>query len=416
MADEQPTVIENRAEVFEKWAQHYAVLDATVVDSFGLGLASSQNVPAGTPLAKVPESLTISERVIDDMCLQDTKLAKWLDLQPVSDRHRLHRALVYLALDTPTKWLVYFKLLPTNGDINLPFTWTDDNLQQLKGTSIFEPVASKKSIVEVQYYEFCELAKPLLEGKEIPFSLWVLAYQWVSSRSLTNPKSGQSILVPIVDLCNHGPNPNVRYDLDGTDFVLLTTKDIAQGEELILDYGSRGSGEFLFNYGFIPDKEFEELTRLYDPDDESIRSLLDPSRDPECPTDLKGEMELAYRLLTMYLPQPMQMLKLSSTGEWEDDFITLVACEDLVELKMIDGEYSLYIRDKELAPGHIADQVKEFPEVAYRAQILVAQLANYFATKLEEEKSDNALPVVNKLYEVEAKLYKKFVDAAKDLE
>ncbi|PRT56649.1 SET domain-containing protein 8 [Wickerhamiella sorbophila] len=415
MADDRPTVIENRAEVFEKWAKHYTYLDGDVVDSFGLGLASSRNVAEGTTLAKVPESLTISERIIDDLSLQDEKLAKWLNLQPVSDRHRLHRALVYLALNTPTKWLVYFKLLPTNGDINLPFSWTDDNLQQLKGSSIYEPVASKKSIVEVQYYEFCELAKPLLEDIEIPFSLWVLAYQWVSSRSLTNPESGQSILAPIIDLCNHSSHANVRYDLQGTDFVLLATRDIAKGEELVLDYGSRGSGEFLFNYGFIPEKQFEEITRIYDPDDEAIRRLLDPSRDPDCPDDLKKEMEFAYNLLTQFLPQPMQVLKLNSNGEWADEFITLVACEDLVELKTVDGQYSLYIRDTELVPGQIAEQTKQFSEVAYRAKILVAQLAHHFASKLAEEKSDSVLPVVKQLHDAEAKLYQQFIDAAKDL-
>lgn len=416
MAVETPTVIENKTEVFEKWASHYATMNAKVIDSHGIGLASKGAAKSGEVLVSVPESLILSEQTIDDMSMSDMKMSKWLSLQPVTDRHRLHRALVYLALmDPPAKWLVYFKLLPTNGDINLPFSWTDDNLDQLKGTSIFEPTSSKKSIVEVQYYEFCQLAKPMLDGKEIPFSLWVLAYQWISSRSLTNPKDKQSILVPIIDLCNHGSEPNVRYDLDGSSIVLVSTRDLAPDQELVLDYGSRSSGEFLFNYGFIPEKTHtDELLRLYDPENEEIRKLLDPSRDPDCPAELKREMEMAYNLLMQFMPEPMQVLRLSEDGTWSDEFVTLVACEDLVELKSVDGQYSLYIRDEEIQVGQIHRQTAKFSEVAYRGKNLAALLAEHFAETLNDEGIAVNNPEAETLRKRETELYTKFIDAARE--
>ena len=115
-------VIENKAEVFADWADHYAKIKAKVFNSHGLGLCAASPAQEGDVLVDVPPALIIDESTISDLAMSDPDLAKWLALQPVTGRHRLHRALVYLALvKAPAKWVVYLKLLPTNQDIDLPF-------------------------------------------------------------------------------------------------------------------------------------------------------------------------------------------------------------------------------------------------------------------------------------------------------
>lgn len=63
------------------------------------------------------------------------------------------------------------------------------------------------------------------------------------------------MLVPFVDLINHSTEPNTDYEYSEATkqegFVVHATRDIAQGEQIFVDYGHDKSNESLLRiYGF----------------------------------------------------------------------------------------------------------------------------------------------------------------------
>jgi len=107
---------------------------------------------------------------------------------------------------------------------------------------------------------------------------WSLAV--IQSRSFGNGM-GQEVLIPFVDMMNHGdldtnelflehPLANVTYGWyqsgDGTGpeswtMVIKARNTILEGEELFVSYGDHSNEYFLLYYGFVP---------LYNPRDEFV--------------------------------------------------------------------------------------------------------------------------------------------------
>lgn len=66
------------------------------------------------------------------------------------------------------------------------------------------------------------------------------------------------MLVPILDFLNHSPRFNVAWTVDESSGLatLRTTRGVANGEELLANYGGRPSWDFGAEYGFVPDPRF----------------------------------------------------------------------------------------------------------------------------------------------------------------
>eukprot|EP00747_Dinoflagellata_sp_TGD_P204796 gnl/TRDRNA2_/TRDRNA2_78499_c1_seq1.p1 gnl/TRDRNA2_/TRDRNA2_78499_c1~~gnl/TRDRNA2_/TRDRNA2_78499_c1_seq1.p1 ORF type:complete len:270 (-),score=36.26 gnl/TRDRNA2_/TRDRNA2_78499_c1_seq1:55-777(-) len=64
--------------------------------------------------------------------------------------------------------------------------------------------------------------------------------------------------MPLADLINHGgehtglQHENVQWVINEGAMYIVTTSDIEQNQELLLDYGSKSNDDFLQFYGFVP--------------------------------------------------------------------------------------------------------------------------------------------------------------------
>lgn len=85
-----------------------------------------------------------------------------------------------------------------------------------------------------------------------------LSWAWGISTSRVMEIGGHNMLVPLVDMANHGDRSHRNVEqawasVDGAPVVTLTaTRNIAAGEELILWYGPWDHIKFLVDYGFLP--------------------------------------------------------------------------------------------------------------------------------------------------------------------
>lgn len=379
---EEHVVVGNKAEVVQAWAEKNAdLVNVEVIESFGLGLAAKSDAEEGDLLCQVPKQLVISEQLSSSLSDKDSRYHKWLNgsLMGSSGPHLLQRLVLYLALsqDQYPLWRPYFRTLPNAIELSLPFSWSLDRVDELEFLSIHEATVFKRKFVDAVYKAASEAVAETF--KEVSLHTWILTFEWIASRCLSTP-AGEAILVPVIDLVNHSEHANARYDFVDGDVILVATRPIKSGEQVYIDYGPRSSGEFLFKYGFVPSEPDQVLVRDYDPMDERIRRVLDPSRDPDVPdTETKELLEGAYSILTQFCQQPVLRLDLSGDKViWDDAFITFLACEDLLELKCQDGNYDLYFANRPVNPQNVRD-LQLHPDVAERAATLVGALCKLFA-------------------------------------
>ncbi|ANB11633.1 lysine methyltransferase Set8 (predicted) [Sugiyamaella lignohabitans] len=371
------------------------------------------------PLLKIPKQLIITKDRIVQLAETRPFLKNLLYKTNTGDnqqtttpeapnaRQSLARFLIYLILSsrrgTPDyefgSWLA---LLPPGKDIDLPFTYPDDDLDEIERSSIFDAVIAKKTNLRLSYEDFFsnadfrkQIAEYVNSGEnknlrqidtEVTYHDWQLVEEWILSRSLNLPvitskgtsnENGKSkdneraeneqdednenenenedeieleiALVPILDMCNHATDANARYEVEDEGNVVLLFRDNLSIEdiekltdkEITISYGSdKSAGEFLFTYGFIPEgyKTAKELSRFYSVEDTNIVKLLDPDNYS------KSEDRIPYAFLTNFLDRPVNRFQISYPSpespypRWHDDLLFLLACEDNLLVHKNDEE------------------------------------------------------------------------------
>ena len=72
------------------------------------------------------------------------------------------------------------------------------------------------------------------------------------------------VLAPLLDMANHGPD-GCSYKCEEDSVALYTSRAIAEGDEVCLNYGSRPNGEWLLHYGFLPPSNKNDVQGLGGP-------------------------------------------------------------------------------------------------------------------------------------------------------
>jgi len=390
-------------------------------------------------LLLVPSELILSPDRIRELAQDDEKLQKWLELENISDTDVLHRGLLYLWLckkDNP--WTEYFETLPKN--IDLPFTYSIKKMESLdfSTVSIHHAAITKRLSLEKSYERFVHDAST---SRKLELWEWLLPHAWISSRGLTHPLTGQTCLVPLIDLCNHSSKKsNVRYDADEEgNFELLLTEPVGDFEtgELFLNYGDRSTSEFLFNYGFVPDDrsedDFEELFKLFDPSADEIRDIIDPSRykKDQLSKEEKQEWEMTYDvLLDFFEEEAAQILRIirfpkivepeeAKRYRFHNNFIMALASNDHLELYKTSGpEQGLYLGETKLTTSNVFSTARQLGDdkVLSQARELVANLCEYFANQVSAVSHDrNDDPWVVKVATAESSLYRNYAKSSRKL-
>lgn len=396
--DDTPGEEERRA-LLDWGFAHGVRLNANIIESHGLGLSANGEEVA----VEVPESLCFSAANLQLQAEKDPLLKAWLDILPMSQHyHILQRGLLfYYTFQQHSLYEPYLAALPKH--VGLPFVWPEEQLEQLEGTSIYEPAVSKRVSLEQLYHTFVESIelKKMVDAKGVnapSLEQWMLVYEWIASRALSHPTTGEVYVVPFIDLCNHSSSHTARYEFSNGKFLLLIDNPSTRpGQELTLNYGARGNGEFLFNYGFTPTEPTSELLRAYNALDPAIRFAMGPIGSTE-----------EYELLIEYFTRPVQMLRIYENGDWIDEFILVVALGEDVEFRETENNtFALFLNNKELIPGYIPGAILE-GAADRRGDDIVRNMCRVFLDRLGPPLG-SSIREVRQLAEQEATLYHKYI-------
>lgn len=224
-------------------------------------------VRAGEVLMRVPCELTLCARsalvpalqaVFDVAC--DEAIA-----QPF--RETLALALALVTVERP-EWLLYRdRFLPNQrASEHSPDSFTPLELDELQSAALVERIRMSRALID-RVYDALDFAAsgmpPHFSRARLVWGVHCVRSRAFAVRADSTKQLVSSLLFcPFMDLVNHtfvGPNARADFDSESDACVLVATRDIAAGDEVLRDYcgGSRTqpvtNERMLFTYGFVPD-------------------------------------------------------------------------------------------------------------------------------------------------------------------
>ncbi|EPX70578.1 lysine methyltransferase Set8 [Schizosaccharomyces octosporus yFS286] len=229
-------------------------LEIAEIEGKGKGLRSLEKCDPGTVLLEVPLSKVIDENFIRDFREKDKTFASIATSEEWDAMAFRKQALFIICYfkwlhEKQKDWNLYLSTFPSY--VGTPVQWSENQIQDLQGTSLFMPVIAKRKFLTEEWEEL-KSTHVNLWPSEISLSDWIHADALYSSRCLESP-SGSTVLAPVVDLCNHSNEANSKWDFTSDSLQVYAEKALSVGDEITFNYGaSKGAAEFLFSYGFIP--------------------------------------------------------------------------------------------------------------------------------------------------------------------
>ncbi|PIA49687.1 hypothetical protein AQUCO_01300446v1 [Aquilegia coerulea] len=275
-------------------------------------------------LVVVPLDLAITPmRVLEDPYL-GPKCRAMFEEGEVDDRFLMNLFLTVERLRKNSAWKPYLDLLPTT--FGNPLWFTDDELLELKGTTLYRATELQKKTLQSLYEaKVKDLVVDLLDGKsesEVNFKdfLWANSIFWTRALNIPFPRSyifsqtqqeqencpslvkdsdasptsngvedktegtlnstqGESIwvegLVPGIDFCNHDLKAAATWEVDGSGLTtgipasmyLLSAEQSPYTieKEVCISYGNKGNEELLYLYGFAIDNNPDDYLMVHYP-------------------------------------------------------------------------------------------------------------------------------------------------------
>ncbi|BEJ13425.1 hypothetical protein CspHIS471_0305990 [Cutaneotrichosporon sp. HIS471] len=297
------------------------------VEGMGAGAIARRPIPAGTPLFHLPLSylLTPWTSAVGPALAADGGAQEW---EQLADKGwaQLMLAMMYESSLEQSKWAGYLATTPS--EFGAPMWWSDDELAGLKGTDIEDRIGkASANDLYTSTLEPLMAAHPALfpPGSE-HFSLHAFHVQGsrILSRSFTVPRTRAggpppgvdedgdeeeeeevAVMVPMADMLNAAYEmDNARLFADGGDddeaeaegveraefgegYTMITTKDIAEGEQIYNTYASPPNSELLRKYGHVDDLPLSPpILALLTPEEMGNHPRGNAGDDVEVPGDL----------------------------------------------------------------------------------------------------------------------------------
>ncbi|CAK9043340.1 unnamed protein product [Durusdinium trenchii] len=257
-------------------------------DRAARGLRTRRPLQAKEVLLRIPGHMSVQSHL---SLMPDSPLSEFWRRRcaaPVSNVLRLTLTLIHElhVQKSESRWWPYLSFLQSSVEVDLPIWWPESDLQGLKGTAlwlsakprevseVFEEVAKPVMAQEVSLWPpqvqqlplflqalswvmsrgFCGALSFDLQGAVIPeLSVWDAASSG-SSCSSASPTITGPFLLPLFDLINHSSWPEercVELEMEGEDFVVRASKEVAADSELFKSYGDHSDAELLRTYGFV---------------------------------------------------------------------------------------------------------------------------------------------------------------------
>ncbi|KAL4869762.1 hypothetical protein BDV12DRAFT_167174 [Aspergillus spectabilis] len=181
-------------------------------------------------------------------------------------------------------WTEYVKSLPSS--VPLPTSWTKEELELLRGTSLRLAYEAKVLSLEKEFDQLREATEDISWCQELWWDENVVTIEdWkyldavFRSRMVDLPGHGYA-MIPCIDMANHAPESivNALYDKDAEGNAILQLrhgKELRQDEEVTISYGQdKAASEMVFSYGFL-DSEMNDAKQIFldldIPDDDPLK-------------------------------------------------------------------------------------------------------------------------------------------------
>ncbi|KAL4879372.1 hypothetical protein BJY04DRAFT_193805 [Aspergillus karnatakaensis] len=187
-------------------------------------------------------------------------------------------------IGTSGAWTEYVKSLPTS--IPLPTSWTMEELELLRGTSLRLAYEGKVLSLEKEFDHLREATQDITWCQDlwwdediVTIEDWKYLDTVFRSRMVDLPGYGHA-MVPCIDMANHAPESTVNAlyekDADGNAILQLRQgKELRQDEEVTISYGQdKSASEMVFSYGFLDSdmKDAKQISLDLDiPDDDPLK-------------------------------------------------------------------------------------------------------------------------------------------------
>ena len=162
-------------------------------------------------------------------------------------------------LKEQSRYAQHIALLPSTYD--LPFMWTKDEIEALKGTGLYAIAERMKQQINEDYHRLESHINRA--GTAWNFSnkntftienfTWAMCTVW--SRGITLKINGKVVkaIAPFFDMFNHDPDAKTRHSFDVSKGYLsvITTGPIVPGSQICLNYGAYSSTDSVRLRGFL---------------------------------------------------------------------------------------------------------------------------------------------------------------------
>eukprot|EP01119_Soliformovum_irregulare_P018099 TRINITY_DN5492_c0_g1_i1.p1 TRINITY_DN5492_c0_g1~~TRINITY_DN5492_c0_g1_i1.p1 ORF type:complete len:734 (-),score=255.62 TRINITY_DN5492_c0_g1_i1:710-2911(-) len=242
-------------------------------DNFGRGALAIKTIPSDEEICSIPTHLLISGKVVKESEFGRKVMEQYEALEKLeedaieegekfklSDEWTLTYFFILLekSKGKDSHWGPYLSILPHH--IGTPLTFTQGELNILKGSNLYSGTLALKTSVRKSYDRFLPLVKASVPSgfnfdEVFGFDRFMWAYQIFWSRSLSILLDGQRIgvLAPLIDMLNHHPKMKVSFFTDEIKkrFRIDAHHEIAEGTQAFINYGNRPNEKLLLYYGFI---------------------------------------------------------------------------------------------------------------------------------------------------------------------
>jgi hypothetical protein len=166
-----------------------------------------------------------------------------------------------------SSWRTYLRILPTLSDIDPPFLWPERTLNLLNGSAARHYVTYIVAGMNDAAANVCSAAsrsgRTALRALACDGALVAWAYAVVRTRSLEASDGAGAMLLPLIDLANHGPlapQMHIPFARGSGPAGLVSEGGVPAGGEVRVRYGESSNANLLANYGFaVPDNSHDAV-------------------------------------------------------------------------------------------------------------------------------------------------------------
>lgn len=255
-------------ELVDALRQHGGRVSADVcfkrAEDEGVGIFTREGafLAAGSTVVEVPFRFCISVDLITSIPTLRTLFEEQPQLLDFPDEV-LALGLMWGATTTSDDcpFATHIRTLPPIGSFNTTLFWTEEELSELKGCTVFHLTQLMKRQIAS---DWSSLHQPLSEAyPDILGNVTVELYMWalsvVYSRAVGFSKNGSYVRVipPVLDMANHDPSAATEasdtFDYSPTEDMLrlIASSERGPGEECFAVYGTYPNAKLAFTYGFV---------------------------------------------------------------------------------------------------------------------------------------------------------------------